>query len=361
MAFIINPEGKPLNKDGKVGMDAMIIPSFKASYSIQKKTDKNFLIYVVGGLGDAICAEPSIRYAVENFDCEFTIATWWPEIYRHLKSKVKEFISFRDNPAPDKDYYDTHYVMRTLYAGDTLHAEFMPHMFVNVIDYHSVAMLRMELDPKQKNVILQPSEGEKNKVKMLYSDSKILIHPGKTWASRTMPPSFWNDVIKWILVAGYKPTIIGSATEKDAGSEIFRNVGTVGIDTMGCLDLRGKLSVMEGVALCQQAHAVITNDSSPVHMAASGEAFIGVISTVKRPDLLWHWRGKDNRFGWRMDNLSRGGLWKQYKMNPCVDEGGDFSACTEEQMASWLPDPRDVAAYAYQSTRHLTASDWSPK
>lgn len=335
--MINNPENRPLNPNGKVGMNAMNIPAVRASLALQRGVDKNFMIYVTGGLGDAICAEPTIRYMTQKFkDVEFTIASYFPDIYRHLR--VKEFIDFKANNKPEQAYYDTHYVIRTLQNGDSLHSQFMPHPFCNVIDYHSIAMIRMELDPRDKNICLKPSKASIDAVSHL--PSTIVIHPGRTWPSRTIPASYWNEVISILNEKGHKPIIIGGAEEK--------LIGTVDVDTknLNCIDVRGQLSIMQSVALLQKSTVLLSNDSSPIHMAASGSCWIGMVSTVKRPDLITHWRGPFNEFGYKTKNFSQGGLWERFDMNPCSSQDMEFALCTEDEMKSWMGYPEEIAEWA---------------
>lgn len=334
MAFIKNLSGKKLSPSGKMSIMPMNIPSFKNLYCAQNGILKNVLIYVVGGLGDAICAEPAIRFATETFsDFEFTIATRTPEIYRHLR--VKEFIDFKLCDFPMDRFEANYNCVRTLWSPDSIHSEFIPHFWMNVIDYHSISMWKCQLDRYRKNIVLTPTDLEISKAMSVceHLDKRVVLHPGKTWPSRTIPAWWWDELIYELSRSGVTPIVIG-----DKPSE---GLSTVAITSDEIIDMRGRLSIMETVALCQMVDTVVTNDSSPIHMAASGEAKILFFATIKHPDFITHWRGPKNEFGWRMYDIAENGLWQDFDVRP---DSGDFffDRCTDERMKKMLPDPREV-------------------
>ncbi len=329
MATIEVRDGKKLETKGNISMPAMFIPSFRAHYAVQEKVQNNFLFYITGGLGDAICVEPTIRYALKNFkDAKFSIATWWPEVFRHLQ--FEKVINFFEDNASSESYYDTHFVFKSLYEGSEFHSEFLPHFFTHCVDYHSISMLRMQLAPEDKKIMLLGTPSMHSKVR-----HDVLVHPGRSWQSKTIPADYWNKILKGLCERGFVPTIIG-ATTKDP------KLGTVNVDTTGCIDLRNKLSISESIDLCQHAKVVLTNDSSPVHMTASGDAWIGMLSTAKRPDLITHYRGPKNEFGWRQSNLTSGGLWDTLNLNPNNSKEFNFSVVDQKLLESWLFAPEKV-------------------
>ncbi len=339
MATIEVAPGFEMSEKGNISLPAVFLPSFRAQLAVHRKVQNDFLIYVCGGLGDAICAEPAIRYAISTFKgAKFTVATYWPQIYRHLG--LEKIINFFEDPKGSNEYFNEYFVFKSLFNSDELHSEFIPHMFTHVIDYHSLTMFRTQMEPRQKRIVLKPTYTEQATVHN--TEEAILIHPGRTWQSRTMPATWWDGVTAELIKRGIKPYIIGRTTEDP-------KLGTVDVNTTGCVDLRNKLSIMDTVALTQIAKVVLTNDSSPLHMAASGDsAWIGFMSTVKRPDLLMHYRGPNNECGWKMENLALGGMWQHMNMNPNNGAQFYFDRVEEKLLMQWLPDPREVAAWAIE-------------
>ena len=338
MATIELKEDTKITPYGTMSMPGWFVPSMRIHVAIAKGKQKKWLMYVVGGLGDAICAEPSIRYGFDNFgkDVEISIATWFPEIYSHLPAK--EIISFHEFSKPMEYFFDEYLVFKTLWSGDHLHSEFIPHFFTQVIDYHTLTMWRQQLAPHQKKIVLKPTAILDPEIYYGHLENSVILHPGRTWQSRTIPSYWWDELIQELLHLKLRPVIIG-ATTKDP------KLGTVELNTEGCLDLRNKLSIMESVDLLQKARVLITNDSSPLHMAATGNAWIGMLSTVKRPDLLFHWRGPDNELGWRMENLTTGGMWDIMDMSPLFAHDYNIAEVDPELLKSWLPRADSVALW----------------
>lgn len=325
--------------DGEmIAVPGMIIPSYRQKLAKSKGFSKNALIYAIGGLGDVMCAEPAIRWAMKNYkDWEFSIATRHTELFRHLP--VKEMFDLGKAPYPMSHWEKTHNCFCTLYPTRSFSTEFIVPMWTNVIDYHAIAMWRSQIPINQKQIILRPTEEETKKVFELRN--RVVFHPGATWPSRTIPAWWWNELIQELNKYDIEPIIIGSTDNKR---------GTVEINPTGTLDMRNKLSIMESVALLQRSKHLVTNDSAPVHMAASGDkCFIHVFATVKQFDYLAHWRRNyylTVEQGHKMRDIAKGGLYETLPLAP--DYGAEeinFAECTDEQMKSWLPNPKDVSDF----------------
>ncbi len=111
----------------------------------------------------------------------------------------------------------------------------------------------------------------------------------------------------------------------------------------------GKLSIMESVALLQTANVLLTNDSAPLHMAASGDAWIGFVATCKHPDMITHWR--NGQWSWRMKNHGKGGIWDVLDHCPNKAETLEAENVGAELLTSWLPDPVAFANWALDKSK----------
>src|ERR1019366_8851502 len=113
------------------------------------------------------------------------------------------------------------------------------------------------------------------------------------------------------------------------------------------------INVSELTYILQRAKVLITNDSSPLHIAAStdpkepdttGLCWIGFIATCKHPDFMTHWRKGQWQF--REENLSLGGMWETLQHIPNQMESVRIDVVDQELLNSWLPKPSDVAKWA---------------
>jgi ADP-heptose:LPS heptosyltransferase len=171
------------------------------------------------------------------------------------------------------------------------------------------------------------------------SDKYVVIHAGKTWTSRTFPKLWWDATISEIQSAGFKVVLIGHS--------INQKLGFVNVMTEDCIDLRNRLSLTDLVFLLKNCSYLLTNDSSPIHIAASSsKPYIAFISTVKHPDFLMHWRA--GKYGYKMQNLGLDGVWNHLDFCPIRDDEHPLDldvlpkSCPIEKI---LPDPGDVASH----------------
>lgn len=335
MAIIGKPDLKvPLNPLSTTGVPSMELPSFRYLLSQERKTTKNVLIRTPFALGDCVCAEPAIRYVAKNFvGCDISIVTPFPELYRHIPLK-KAY-----NPNVEKPDWDKYYVLECYHSADALQSEFVHNFNMAIEDYIAVCLIKGQLPVTDRNIILEPTEIERKSI----PPQQVVIHAGKHWVSKSFPKWWWDNVIVELVAKGVQPTLIGA--DMEGGKR-----GTVDVDTTGCLDLRNKLSVMQSVAVLQDAQVVLSNDSAPYHMAASGDAWIGVLSTVRHFDFIGHWRSVEQEFGghnlwnFKTENLALGQMWKNSDTSPAKN-GAKYDVIDQATLISWLPEPEQVVEW----------------
>jgi hypothetical protein len=134
------------------------------------------------------------------------------------------------------------------------------------------------------------------------------------------------------------------------------NRGTVDVNPEGCIDLRNKTSLMETMYLLKCATSLITNDSSPMHMAAVGNAYIAFVASAKHHDYLYHWRkpifADQPVWSWRMKHFNLGGMWDTMDHCPNKKEEVTVDKCSEKLLATWLPEPAEMPQWVLDVTSH---------
>jgi hypothetical protein len=321
------------NEKANIVIPADQIPGFRVFQAQERGVSRNILLRTWGGLGDQICAEPTLRYALKHLtDCSITLASEHPELFRHLKFE-RIFDLKEEHPV-----YKKYLLFDTIVSPENLLWQFFSHCLTHCVDFASMCAFRAQLPNADKSIHLEPEAISLDTyTKLGLPDAPwVLVHAGKHWPSKTFPKDWWDAVLFALRSFGITPILIGADTDD--------NRSTVDVDTVGCIDLRNKLSIMESVWLAQQAHVVITNDSAPLHMAASGDAWIGFIATCKHPDYITHWRR--GKWGWRMENLGLGGMWDVTEMFPHEGKTVTVEHVEEELLRSWLPSPKTVASFA---------------
>lgn len=328
----------------RIALPVNHIPLFRSHIAIQNGVEKNLLFKTWGGLGDQICAEPTLRYALKHFkNAKVSLASEKPELFRHLKFESvydlnqvvpnwKKFLTFETITPPDES---------------NLVWQFFSHMLTNCVDFPSLCALRSQLPVKDKEIRMTPETPKDEGIESLVGG--VFVHAGKHWPSKTFPKDWWDKVLAAMIERGLHPILVGANTDD--------NRGTVDVNPEGCLDLRNKTSVNDMIWLMQRASVLITNDSSPMHMAASvdlndvytGQTWIGYIATCKHPDYITHWRR--NAFGdlewqYREENLGLGGMWDVIDQCPNQEKEVTVGKVDEDLLRSWLPDPENVATWA---------------
>lgn len=322
-------------------------PSFRIEDAVARGAKDKWCFYCWGGLGDRVCSEPTIRWALENLRFkDFAIATDNPELFDHIDCKKFKIGKDGNCPPGNSWRFDDWYTVWTILPPDTLQWEFFSHCMTQAVDYVSLSCLRMQLPVAAREIRLPDFYNEETDEELpRFFKNKVVLHPGKHWPSKTFPASWWLDVCTAIAARGITPIIIGQ--------QVDANVGYVAFDAPPtCMDWRNTLSLPELVKTLKATRCLISNDSSPIHIAAAGEAFIGVIATCKHPDYIGHWR--HGEWQWRFKNLSRSGLYDTYQVSPFI-EGGKTEITVEAIdpvfLAECLPEPSAVADFAEQSVR----------
>lgn len=322
------------------------LPAGRTTIAVRKGVQNNLLIRTWGGIGDQICSEPTLRYALKHFkDVKITLASELPELFSHLK--------FHDvyDLRKESPIWDDYICFQTIAPLDDLVWQFANHMVTHCVDFTSICAFRMQLPVNDRVVKLEvPAPGMDTIVRQTMHDialnpeNYVIVHAGRHWPSKTFPADWWNEALESIIDQQLVPILIGKE-----GVDKMDNQGTVQVDTRGCIDLRNKTSLLETIWLLQQSGVVICNDSSPLHMAVTGEAWVGCIATVKHPDFIFHWRKPletgDAIWAWRQEALNVGGMWELFDALPNKKDKLDLDQCEETQLRTWLPDPKIIGPW----------------
>ncbi len=330
-------EMKGMSEKDRIQVPAVMIPSFRTQLALNRGVEKNLLFKTWGGLGDQICAEPTIRYAMKSFKgCDISLASETPELFSHLA--FKNVFNLKEV----QPIWENYYTFDTIYPPSHLQWEFMSHMIINCVDYVSLVALRSQLPvvDREVKIPVRPLEAARfPAVKELFNQRKpiVAVHAGRHWPIKTFPAEWWGAVLSELRGHGVTPLLIGANTDD--------NRGTVDVNANGCIDLRNQCSITETLALLQHhTDVLLTNDSSPLHMAVTGNAWIGFIATCKHPDMIMHWR--KGAWAWQMENLGLGGIWDVLDHCPNKENEVKVDNCDDTLLRSWLPKPEDFAGWA---------------
>lgn len=237
---------------------------------------KRINIDMPGALGDCVAMEPIVRYInnVLEPEAKVTVRTAFPEVFEHLISSWRgsEFRVISEAEDPGLGFKIDLARERPGESFNMMHP----------LDYGALNAFGGTVPKEHRNIHLRSDLS----YSIPYVSDSILIHPGRTWQSRTFPASWWQNVIDELLKDGHKLAIIG----KDIAGGTR---GTVeGLDVSRCDDLRNTLNLKQLINVIFSARMLITNDSSPVHISGASQTPTILINSCKHADFIWPRRSK---------------------------------------------------------------------
>jgi hypothetical protein len=267
--------GYGIAKNNLIHEDSVLVETLPDDYVAPKR----IWLSVQGGLGDQVQAEPTIRFALEKIwkGSDLRISTHFPDLFSHLPIVCKK----HEERLWEK--LDTDPFTRiTLPGPEAIQWKIVSNLMSHTVDFCSMAVLCRILPDADKSYHLpldpEAVEAVKRFAKRESLENCFLVHAGRHWPSKTFPLPWWQEVIDGMISLGYTPIFIGK--DKD-------NQGVVSIDGRGkSINLVNLLSTKELIAAVSLTPVLISNDSSPIHIAGAFDNWIVLIPTCKHPDHL---------------------------------------------------------------------------
>lgn len=236
------------------------------------------------------------RLRYENFNMVITP-------HRYLRSSILSWLS----RSPIRKGYD-------LASGSCLFTEKIKYDRTK----HEVEKLLSFVAPENKKryeIELYPGEKEKMKGDNLWKenlleDKKVVVlAPGSKWFTKQWPVEYFNKLAESLKkLSNVRLIVVGGKDEIN-----------LPIEKENIIDMRGKTSLLELADILSRADVVVTNDSSPIHIA----------SAFKKPRIFALFGPTIEKFGffpWSLNSkvFQVDGL----KCRPCGIHGG--KSCPEK-------------------------------
>lgn len=305
---------------------------------LQNLKGRDIVILSSGGVGDQVDFEPVVRFLLET-SCKndlIRIVTAYGEIYKHLNVETYD----TQNPCLA---IETTLVLEPYPVGKITPMDYQSSHFT---DFASVNLLRRTLPLEYKRPKFPLAQSSVNKIEKLIPsfDKLVVIHPGKTWQSRTIPSHIWQSYLDALKSAGYKTCLIGKnfdvITIEGPQHKIFKGAVKLQAD----YDLIDKLSFYDSCALLAKAPIMISNDSAPMHMAFAYDNWIGCIATARHPDYLFSWRNKQQY--WQAEALEEHQIYlNEYVYDPLIQTGKDTASLAEEIVLKACPSAEKIVNF----------------
>lgn len=277
---------------------------------------RRIYIQCTGGLGDVVSHEPVVRYIRKRLDTEadITIRTAFPEVFAHLAEDPRTRIAVTGEKVADEG----HMILNLLPDPP-----FANYNQMHPVDYAALAAIKGHLPESEKGIQLKVNAESFRGI-----EDYVLVHPGKSWQSKTFPRAYWQEIIDGLCE--FMPVaIIG----KTYPPEDVAGRGTVDVDASKCLDMRNQLNLGQLFANIRDAAVLLSNDSSPVHIAGAFKTPVVMITSAKPAEFIFPHRDKSLNFA----------LGRPIKGNEIgVVNHVVIDKCTMPELLSVLPEPREV-------------------
>ena len=299
---------------------------------------RKIVIVVSGGMGDQICAEPTLRYFKKIYGdtADIIITTHHPRLFEHLEYETCEHKTF--SPSEHRPFYEIH----TFPDPTTVTYSVVSNLMCHTVDYCSIATLQRVLPLPDKIIRLDVHEEDNIELDQILGGfdltKAVLIHSGRHWDSKTFPREWWQGIVD-NLTKDIPVCLIGT--------DDHDNRGAYQLDLPdNSINLIDRTSIGTLIAAVSRSPVLLSNDSSPIHIAGAFDNWIVVIPTCKHPDHILPFRMAP---GGMISNYHKAhAMYKKLTLDDCDQrpttwiEGGATAETKKDDWGSYLPSVEEV-------------------
>jgi len=249
------------------------------------------------GLGDLICATPTIKKISEAYDNKILVISKMPEVFKNNPYVERSIKSSSVDMGYVKDNYIVHNSFYNVGKKNERGVEYK-HNTIDIRQFHAINLGFMLGNDEMECFYIPTEECSFEIPKKPY----ILIHPVSTWPSRTWSAENWMNLTKELNDKGYDVVSIG----KDSSETGFFNVQkpVFNFEIEKGLNLMNKTSISDCWHLMINAAAFVTMDSGLLHLAGTTDVPIIHLGSSIKPEFRIPYR--DNRQDYKYQYI-RGG------------------------------------------------------
>lgn len=220
------------------------------------------------GLGDLICATPTIKKISESYDQKVTVISPFPELFKnnpYVQSSYKA-------SSVDMEYFEANYLMHNSFYNvgkkNNLGIEYK-HNRIDIRQFHAIHLGFM-LAKSEMECFYRPTENLKPD--LIPEERYVVIHPVTTWATRTWEAVNWMNLTSRLNEMGLSVVSIG----KDSSEKGFFNVDkpVFNFEIPKGKNLMNKTSISDCWHIISKALCFITMDSGLLHLAGTTDTNI---------------------------------------------------------------------------------------
>lgn len=223
-------------------------------------------LHLSRGLGDTICATPSLRKMYYAYGKKISVLTDHPVIFKNNEYADKIY----DTKEVSREELKEQYELLVSFAPnlENQYGLGLRHNVMDIRQFHASG-LGFQLLPEEMEMDFtpdpwQPIDGLPGKF--------VLIHPVQTWASRTWPADKWQLLTKMLNDYGIPVVSMGKTSSEIGFNMVQKPVFDFPI-RLG-LNLMNKADISQTWWLMQKSIVTVTMDSGMLHLAGTTDANI---------------------------------------------------------------------------------------
>jgi hypothetical protein len=260
------------------------------------------------GLGDLLCATPTIKKLHDAYEKKIYVLSKMPELFKNnpyveksLKSSSVDMTYFNENFLMHNSFYN---VGKKNERG----IEFK-HNMMDIRQFHAIHLGFM-LGEDEMECFYEPLTSLTIEVPEKY----VLIHPVSTWESRTWKAENWMQLTQSLNDLGISVVSIG----KDSSETGFFNVQkpVFNFEIPNGLNLMNKTSISDCWHIINKARCFVTMDSGLLHLAGTTNTPIIHLGSSINPAFRIP-RRKSDSGGVSLNSYDKNGLKYAYVRGGC--------------------------------------------
>ncbi len=305
------------------------------------------------GFGDLLYHTPLIRRLSKDFkELHVWVKNPEPFLNNHHISKLFK-VSRQDILIP------THFFGRNFFSFKNIGIR---HEACHVIDVVSLSTLGLQLRNDERELDFFPGRGAFEKIRTILSKhglepfKYVVISPAAGWPSRTLPSSFYGDLVNMLKARGVRVVVIGKDINPrdiggDTASVLENEVKSVikGSWLNDCVDLTNQLSFHEVGALFELARYTVIGEIGTFTLASATDCPIVYLPQLVPPEY---------RLPWRRSTLGYG-VEVVRREAPYAGNHYWAPAFSLADIPAWIPDIHDVSNSCDELEKWIKTEGWS--
>lgn len=244
-------------------------------------------------MGDVLCSTPTIRKISQIYRSKVIVVSKHNYLFKNnpYVSKLIQFDNFKEDEYSSE--YEIHKTFFHLGKKDPLGVEFK-HAICDIRQFHSKDLGFM-LNSEELECDYFPASFEECMEGINLPEKYVVIHPSKTWDSRTWPRERWQSLTESLNSRGIPVISIGKDSS-EFGWNSLQEKPIFNLEIKIGMDLTNKTTVDQLWHILNLSSCVVTMDSGVLHLAGTTDCEIIQLGSSIDPEFRAPYRKGSQKY-----------------------------------------------------------------